>query len=192
MVSPSGRLKPSPLAKLFFAIAWNEARTHRKVERALTNEFGPLIERSETYCFSQFSKYYDEELGDPVWKYLVSPERLQPADRIVEVKHLTERLERQHSFGEGEVRNRTVNIDPGYLNSWQVVLSTVKNHAHRISMGRGVFCEVTLLFQAGAFHRLPWTSADYASSPVMEFLSLAREGYKNQLALLESKERSGS
>ncbi len=178
MTYSSDRLKPSPLAKFFFAIAWKGKGAHTGVEKVLTNKFGPLTERSAMYSFSEFSPYYDVELGRPVWKYLVSLERLMPADQIVEVKHFAEELEGRFSTGEGDDRRRTVNVDPGYLNGWQVVLSTVKNYAHRISVGRGVFCEVTLIYTEGCFQELPWTFPDYVSPSVTEFLKTAREKYR--------------
>ncbi|HUV12203.1 MAG TPA: DUF4416 family protein [Acidobacteriota bacterium] len=178
MTYSSDRLKPSPPAKFFFAIAWNGKGAHVEVEKVLTTEFGALTERSATYCFSEFSPYYDVELGSPVWKYLVSLERFLPADQIVEVKHFAEEVESLFSTGEGDGRRRTVNLDPGYLNGWQVVLSTVKNYTHRISMGRGVFCEVTLIYKEGRFQKLPWTFPDYVSPPVLEFLKKTREGYQ--------------
>ena len=178
MTYPSDRLKPSPPAKFFFAIAWNGKDAHVEVEKILTNEFGPLNERSATYCFSEFSPYYDVELGSPVWKYLVSLERLMPADSIVDIKHFAEEIEGRFSTGEGDDRKRTVNVDPGYLNGWQVVLSTVKNYTHRISMGRGVFCEITLIYKDGSFQKQPWTFPDYVSPSVLEFLKKAREGYR--------------
>ncbi len=178
MTYSSDRLKPSPLAKFFFAIAWKGKGAHTGVEKVLTNKFGPLTERSATYSFSEFSPYYDVELGRPVWKYFLSLERLMPADQIVEVKHFAEELEGRFSTGEGDDRRRTVNVDPGYLNGWQVVLSTVKNYTHRISMGGGVFCEVTLIYKEGRFQKLPWTFPDYVSPPVLEFLKNAREGYR--------------
>ena len=178
MPRPCDRLIPSPLAKYFFAIAWIGKGAHVDAERVLINEFGPLGKRSSLYCFSEFSPYYDEEMGSPIWKYLVSVERSLPADQIVDVKHFTERLEGKFATGEGDARRRSVNIDPGYINGWQVVLSTVKNHAHRISMGRGVFCEVTLLYREGNFQKMPWTFADYVSPPVTDFLSAVRAGYR--------------
>lgn len=178
MTYHTDRLKPSPPAKFFFAIAWGCNGPHTEVEQLLTGEFGPFDERSAVYRFSDFSKYYDAELGSPVWKYLVSLERHMPADQIVKVKLFTESLEGRLSKGKGGARKRTVNLDPGYLNGWQVILSTVKNHTHRISMGSGVFCEVTLIFREGRFRKLPWTFADYSSSPVLEFLKCVREGYR--------------
>ena len=179
MTYPFDRLIPSPPAKYFFAIGWNGEGAHLEVEKLLFDEFGPLRKRSASYCFSEFSPYYDAEMGRPVWKYLVSLERSMPADQIVDIKHFTERLEGRFATGEGDDRRRSVNVDPGYLNGWQVVLSTVKNHAHRISMGRGVFCEVTLLYREGGFQKLPWTFADYMSPPVLDFLSAVRAEYRD-------------
>ncbi len=51
---------------------------------------------------------------------------------------------------------RPVNIDPGYLNLGKFLLATTKDQAHRVYLRDGVYAEVTLRYQAGAFE--PWPS----------------------------------
>jgi hypothetical protein len=60
-------------------------------------------------------------------------------------------------------------------------LATTKDQAHRIYLRDGIFAEVTLRFQAGAFEPWPWTYADYREDFVREFLREARTYYRSRL-----------
>lgn len=150
------------------------------IEEEMSGFFGPIERRSESYHFSDFSHYYDRELGGQVWKRFLSFSQPVPADELVSAKLTTEELQRKYAVHrDGEFR-RTVNLDPGYVTGWNVVLSTVKNHSHRIYLRKGVFGEVTLVYRNGAFHPLPWTYPDYRSTGVLEFFELVRKDWLAQ------------
>ncbi len=177
------RLKPAPAVKPFFAVSWSQASYHQELHERLRSRLGRLEEPSDLYRFSDFSPYYDDELGGPVWKYLVGVGELCPADRIVALKLLAEEL--QESYGRPRpdgTAARTVNIDPGYVNGGQVVLSTVKNHSHRIYLAGGIYGEVTLVFRKGRFEPLPWTYPDYRGGPAVVYLTELRSTYRRQEA----------
>lgn len=159
-----------------------ENRYHAGAEDALVNAFGPLESRSESYEFSRFSPYYDEEMGGPVWKYFVTFSRLMPMDSLAAVKLCAEEIQKQFAVERQGSLRRTVNLDPGYVTGWNLVLSTVKNNAHRLYLRHGVFGEVTLLFRRHTFEPLPWTYRDYASQPVIDFFMQVRCDYLRQLA----------
>lgn len=171
------RLKPSPPAKFFFAIHVPHPEFRPEVEHRIIERYGPLDDRSEIYLFSDFSTYYDREFGNRTWKYFISLQKNRKPEDLVEVKLFTEDLEASTARRSPDSSNRTVNLDPGYVNGWQVVLGTVKNHSHRICLGRGVFAEVTLIYRKGAFRSLRWTYPDYASQPALDFLRRIRERY---------------
>jgi hypothetical protein len=78
-------------------------------------------------------------------------------------------------------RGRIVNIDPGYLHSAKFVLATGKDYSHRIYLRNGIYGDLTLMVQKGAFISLPWTYPDYASSPLIDLLTLLRKRYLWQL-----------
>lgn len=174
-------IKPPSMAKYFFALTSIERAPHAAVESLLSEKLGALDIRSEIFCFSDFSHYYDDELGGRCWKYLVSLKDLLPVDQIVATKLVTEELEESFGRHVKNVRRRTVNIDPGFLTGWQVVLSSAKNHSHRLYMGQGVYCELTLLYRDGDFQSLPWTYPDYVDSTVLGFLRRTRSEYRRQL-----------
>jgi len=156
---------------------------HARAEEALEQAFGPIDRHSDRYDFSHFSTYYDKEMGGRVWKYFVTFRRLMPMDSLVAVKLTIEKLQERFAAETQEdgVFRRTVNLDPGYVTGWNLVLATVKNHAHRLYLGRGVYGEVTLLFHKNAFEPLPWTYRDYASPAVIDFFRQVRCDYLKQL-----------
>jgi len=177
----SERIEPPSLAKYFFALTSTEKAPHTAAESLLVEKLGALDIRSEIFCFSDFSGYYDNEMGGRCWKYLISLKDLLPVDRIVAAKLVTKGLEEVFVRNAKEPRQRTVNIDPGFLTGWQVVLSSAKNYSHRLYVGQGIYCELTLLYRDGNFQSLPWTYRDYVSSPVLDFLKRVRARYTEQV-----------
>jgi hypothetical protein len=176
-----GRLKPAPDVLFFFAIATAKEDPHVGAQERLEAAFGPFGRCSSIYRFSDFSTYYDRELGGTTWKYFVALRELRPADRMVEVKLAAERIQAEFARRSPQGTQRTVNIDPGYVNGWQVTLATVKNQGHRIYLDRGVFIEVELLYRHGSFRPLPWTYQDYQSEPALSFLRETRADYMAML-----------
>ncbi len=179
----SGRLKGSSPAKFFFAVAGREERYLPEVEKPLADCCGSLDFSSSLYSFSEFSTYYDAETGGPVWKYLICCRELRPPEDLVWIKQKVEEIQSAFLTERSGRLCRDVNIDPGYLNGWQVVLASVKNFAQRIYLGGGVYAETTLLFQKGQFQSLPWTYADYQSETVQSFLRKARNDWAGKSAL---------
>jgi len=177
----SERLKPPSPAKYFFAFTFSEVGLHLEAERQIEERYGAFDFRSDLISFSDFSTYYDQELGGPCRKYWASLEQLRLVDQIVPMKLSTEEIEASPALQLEDRRTRTVNIDPGFLNGWQVVLATVKNHGHRIYLSHGVFCEVTLLYRNREFQPLPWTYRDYLSRSALEFFRRVRSGYTKQI-----------
>jgi hypothetical protein len=91
--------------------------------------------------------------------------------QLVDIKPITNRVEKQFLDPQG---GRRINIDPGLLSMENLVLATGKNFTHRIYLQKGIFAEVTLLFQKGKFVTLPWTYPDYASEETTAILSHIR------------------
>jgi len=173
------RLGESTPAKFFFAVAVGERRYLPEVEGLLLDQLGTLDFRSEIYCFSDFSSYYDLETGGKVWKYLFAARECLPPEQLVKVKLTAEQVQQKFLSQRGGRTCRDINVDPGYINGWQVVLSSVKNFTHRIYLEGGVYAETTLLYQRGDFQALPWTYADYKSKPVQAFLVKARQSWSS-------------
>lgn len=161
-----------PPAVLFVALLHgpNDAR---ECLDEMAREFGPVAELSPAYPTAGFSRYYEKEMGPGLQKRFISFERLVAMDCLVQCKHRAQALERKLQQAPGQ---RRFNIDPGLLTGYSVILSTSKNHAHRIYLGDGVFAEVTLIFRHRHFHPLPWTYPDYRSALAIDFFEATRFG----------------
>jgi hypothetical protein len=116
-------------------------------------------------------------MGWPLFRRFVAFRDLIRPESIVEVKLRTNELE--NAF----VRDgkRSVNIDPGYICLERLVLVTGKNYTHRIYLSKGIYADLTLLFQRGCFRPLPWTYQDYGDEGLISQFNEIRANYKAQL-----------
>jgi hypothetical protein len=154
------------------ALAW--ARTQ------LEAAFGPLALASEPYEFHQ-TRYYEPAMGPGLRKQFLAFARLVDLAELAPIKHRTNDLERHLAAAGTFAEARPLNLDPGVLTLGKFMLATTKDQAHRLYLRDGIYAEVTLRFQAGAFEPWPWTYADYRETHVRDFLRQARETYRQHL-----------
>lgn len=148
----------------------------------LERNFGKIIEISEPFSFD-FSDYYEAEMGPNLLKrFFVFSELIDPA-RLAKIKQVTDVVE--DDFRDTS-SNRTVNLDPGYLNAAHLILATGKGFSHRPYLGRQVYADLTLMWQDGKFFTLAWTYPDYADAKAQETLTGFRKRY---LLLLREHQR---
>jgi len=140
-----------------------------RVTTTLVEQFGPLDLVSSWFPFD-YTAYYEQEMGSPLFRRMLSFERLIEQDQLASIKVTTNDLERQWARDEG----RRVNIDPGYLLRERFVLATGKNFAHRIHIGQGIYADLTLTYVHGCFETLPWTYPDYKAANMQTFLMRVR------------------
>jgi len=163
-----------PPPSLFF-IAVTHIRSVEKKDllRELESRFGKLLLVSDSFDFD-FTDYYKKEMGDRLVKFITAFAELQLEDRLADHKLNAMKLEKIYLDDHG---NRKVNLDPGFLSQARVILSSSKNFAQRIYLGKGVFAEITLLYRQEDFTALPWSYPDYQSPFVKSFLLAARREY---------------
>lgn len=162
--------------KLICSVFSPEEKMIRECIEHLEEIFGPADWVGPPMFFDR-TKYYEREMGWPLHRRFVSFTRLISPERIVEAKLAADGLEQKYSR-EGK---RRVNIDPGYVSLERLVLATGKNYTHRVYLSKGVYADLTLLFQRGTFRSLEWTFPDYASSEMIGIFNEIRSGYKDQL-----------
>jgi len=162
------------------ALAWARAR--------LESTFGPVALASELFAFNQ-TTYYEPEMGVGLQKELLVFRDLASLDELARIKCFTNEVERQLAQGGKYAEARPLNLDPGLMTLGKFMLATTKDQAHRIYLRDGIYAEVTLRFQAGAFEPWPWTYADYREPLVRSFLKQARDFYRERL--LEGQARPG-
>jgi hypothetical protein len=154
------------------ALAWARQR--------LQERFGPVALASTPFDFIQ-TAYYQPTMGAGLQKQFLAFREFIPADRLADIKLATNELEHQLAGSRTWSESRPLNLDPGILTLGKFQLATTKDQAHRVYLRDGIFAEVTLRYEAGAFVPWPWTYADYRLPEVLAFMKEAREYYHRQL-----------
>jgi hypothetical protein len=169
---------PLPV-KLFIGILTSVPEIVPEVEKQLAGLFGALDLRNGPFPFDS-THYYDRTMGTPIYRYFAGFADLIEASSIADVKLKTNETEFEFAEEYSNVQ-RPVNLDPGYLEQSKIVLASTKNYYHRILISGGIYAEVTLHFEDGAWHSFPWTFPDYKTGHYHPFFSSLRELYRNQL-----------
>ena len=146
------------------------------VIKEVEGHFGSVDWVSELFVFDR-TRYYEREMGWPLYRRFLSFSSLIKPDSLVEIKLITNSIEKGHLMGKG----RGVNIDPGYISLERLVLATGKNYIHRIYLGKGIYADLTLVFHAGTFTPLVWTYPDYAHEKVIACFNMVRDNYRQQV-----------
>jgi hypothetical protein len=165
---------PSPI-KLFCGLIGSDESIARAVE-LLVPYFGDIDCESPIIPF-EFTGYYRAEMGERLRRKWIGFGELKKRSYLAPAKDVTVQIEGELSK-DGQ---RTVNIDPGYVDNAQVVLATTKNFAHRIYIGMGYYAEVTMIYKDKDFQSLEWTYADYISQAGLDFFRHARNIYHGQV-----------
>lgn len=161
--------EPLP-AKLIAGLLFRETDVRNQVLTALCERFGPVDFLSEPKSFT-YTAYYDREMGSGLYRQTISFLDPVPPVALPDIKLFTNRLEDRLSF-EGK---RQINIDPGLLSEERVILATGKNYTHRIYLRDGIYADLTLIYQKGSYHILPWTYPDYQEPLLIHFLGSLRQ-----------------
>jgi len=138
--------------------------------------YGPIDLESPVRDFP-FTDYYDLEMGRPLSRYFLAFERLVGQDLLAAIKLQTNSLEAELA----ESGRRIFNLDPGLLTLARFSLATTKENAHRIPLWGGIYAELTLKYENGAFRPLPWTYPDYRSEPYLALFEQIRTRLREQL-----------
>ncbi len=174
-----GDMHPTLPVKLIVGILTSIPEILPTAEASLAERFGNIDSRSISFPFT-WTHYYDKTMGSPIRRCFLGFENLIAPSAIADVKIVTNELESILASQWTQVP-RPVNLDPGYIEESKLVLASTKNYYHRILVARGIYAEVTLHFEKGAWHTLPWTFPDFASKSYHEYLMSLRRLYRNQL-----------
>jgi len=177
--------EPQPV-KVFVGILLALPSTLPELHALLEDQLGPIDTQSQLLEFD-YTNYYEPEMGSGLKKELLGFGSLASPEALVDLKLFTNRVERTFAVN----GKRTVNMDPGYLTAARVVLASTKDFAHRLYLGKGIYGEVTLIYQKKDFQTLPWTYPDYRSEAYRQFFRELRRVYMAQLtasgSMLEEK-----
>ena len=172
-----GRAKEPQPAKLFMSLIASEDAILDMSLKDLRLAFGEIDFTSERFPF-EFTDYYTEEMGSPLFRHFITFERLISIPLLPEIKQTTNRLEEKYSTPDGK---RRVNIDPGYLSLVHAILATTKGYTHRPYLRDGIYADLTLVYQNKTFQPLEWTYPDYRQDQIILLFNRFRKEYLEDL-----------
>jgi hypothetical protein len=162
---------PSP-AKLVISTLMNSRALGPRLFNDLEQALG-AIDTVGPWMDFDYTDYYTPEMGKPLYRRMLVFKDLIAQTDLARIKVRTNEIEFQYAQG----GKRSVNIDPGYLLYERFVLATGKNYSHRIYIGQGIYADLTLIYQKGAYRSLPWTYPDYADAAMGHFLMQVRQKF---------------
>ncbi|MBI4604256.1 MAG: DUF4416 family protein [Planctomycetes bacterium] len=172
------QVRPAPPAFLFFGVFTGFDGVFAEVRRRVEARFGPIHPRGEspTYPFPE-TRTYAPAMGHGLLRRFFVLERLWPQDGLAPVKRAALEMEEEIRRGGAFPVERPVNIDPGIINDCRVLLASTKDYSHRIYRGDGIWEEVTLVYEKGAYRPLPWTYPDFRAPTYHAFF----EGFRREV-----------
>ena len=145
----------------------------RRLFPLLEECFGRIDYRGPSRPFT-VSEYYADEMGPDLDRVIVSFEPLMAPMELVSVKLATGAIEETLSEG----GSRRVNVDPGYMDYYKVVLASFKDGPQKIFLGSGVYADPVLMFHDGEYVPLAWTFPDFRAGVYRDDFHAIRALYK--------------
>ncbi len=164
--------------KLFVGMLFDDSNVMQKASSLLKDLYGEIDTNSPVWKFD-FTKYYEKEMGKELYRAFISFKRLISPEELSDIKITTNALE--ETFYKKDSEKRSINLDPGYIALSKLVLASTKDYTHRLYIGKGIYAEITLRYQAKKWDSWEWTYPDYKSPHYLEYFENLRILYKNQI-----------
>jgi len=167
--------------KLFISIIYRDEPVRSDAKEFMIRRWGAIDFESEPLPYNPPEKL-KQEMGLPLFRTFVSFKKLADPGEISLIKMgcigLEERLRHQGK--------RRVNLDPGYLDSHKVLITTTHAGPAKVYHSAGIYLDMVLLFPKGKCQALPWSLPDFKAQNYNDtFLSLYSL-YKDALAAAKS------
>jgi len=174
-----GQVSPFLPVKLFIGCLFQSQFEFSKFLKRATSIWGDLDYQSDVFDFSH-TRYYEPEMGPQLKKCFVGFKNLVSTDAktLASIKLKTQEFEVTFLDDMG---HRVVNLDPGVVTLYNVMLLTTKNFSHRTPLMDGIYSELTVLYHKTGWQALPWTYPDFLLNTYQNVLTTLRKNYKVQL-----------
>ncbi|PIR18382.1 MAG: GTP-binding protein [Deltaproteobacteria bacterium CG11_big_fil_rev_8_21_14_0_20_49_13] len=120
----------------------------------LSDKLGEIDYVSQWYSFS--SNIYSNEMGENLFRSFVSFKDLIPPEQLYKIKEMAIKVEEKFKVS----NRRLVNLDPGYIDHFKIVLASNKFAAHRIAIAKGCYADLLMYYAKGKYNPLPWCYPD--------------------------------
>jgi len=167
---------PPICVKMIVAILWSDEASREVATREMQKLWGNIDYEGDDHLFD-VTDYYQSEMGSPLYRRLVSFEKLIQPDRLAELKLKTNEMESRYRSSAG----RLVNLDIGYLDHNKLVLASAKAAGQKIYVGQGIYADLIARFGRGAYQPFEWTFIDFKDGRYNQDLNRIREIYLLQI-----------
>jgi hypothetical protein len=172
-----GNIRIHPPVKIFAAVTYTSASDLTLICQGLESLLSVIELKSDVYDFSQYTDYYQGEMGTNLSKTILVFKELAEPESLPLIKGNTNLFEQKYAAG----GKRMINVDPGYLCESKLILATTKNYTHRMYLGQGIYGDIHLCYQQHSFQVQPWTYPDCKQKMIIDFFNRVRAGYIQQL-----------
>lgn len=162
--------------KYFVAVLFKNEEHLREGLLLLETRWGGFDIEGSDHEFD-VTDYYEPEMGKPLFRRLVSFEKLITPVEIVDMKLECNRIEDELS-SEGR---RRVNLDAGYLDHNKVLLASAKEAGQKIYLDRGIYADLAGRYRGGRYQPFEWSFPDFRDGRYDEELLLMRSRYLEQV-----------
>lgn len=169
-------IAPVTLVKLFVATLHRDTNILNDALLLLKAEWGETDFVSNDFLFD-VTDYYEDEMGTGLLRRFYSFERLIPPDFIVQAKLFCSEVEKKYQIDS----SRRINLDPGYLDYYKVVLASTKYGGQKVYLSEGIYADMTLVMYKGKWESFAWGFPDFKSGKYDSVLSKIRGVYKQQM-----------
>ena len=171
---------PPPAAKIFCGFIYVPDLDLAEILRLLERTWGPVEFISRRFPFD-YTRYYDQEMGPSLYRKFATFRGEVDQEALPRLKWEAKRVEDRYRNESG---GRRVNIDPGFLLPERLMLATTKPFSHRPYLGKGIYADVTLIYQKKSYRPLDWTYPDYGAEDTLRVLNNLREhGFMGKRAI---------
>jgi len=167
--------KPMPV-KYFVAVLFCTETDLSRARESLTAQWGRVDFEGGNHTFD-ITDYYEPEMGAPLFRRLLSFERLYAPTLLVDMKLRCNEIE---SALADEGRRR-VNIDAGYLDHNKFLLASAKEAGQKIYLDKGIYADLSGRYKAGKYRPFEWSFPDFKDGRYDEELLAMRSLYRRQL-----------
>jgi len=129
---------------LIIGIMYADDGLFDKVKESLISLYGPIKIETEPYDFTQFTKYYEKEMGSKILKkFFIFEKKIEKKD-LVEIKQEITLIEKKYSVDD----KRQINLDPGFISNEELTLASFKKGTnYKENLGSGVYAHKVLEFK---------------------------------------------
>jgi hypothetical protein len=167
--------KPMPV-KYFVAVLFRGTNDLSLAREALTVQWGDMDFEGRDHLFD-ITDYYEPEMGAPLYRRLLSFERLNAPTLLVDMKLGCNAIESALA----DAGKRRVNIDAGYLDHNKFLLASAKQAGQKIYLDRGIYADLSGRYKGGKYRPFEWSFPDFKDGRYDEDLLAIRDLYRQQL-----------